>query len=63
MAMISTRRGIIIGLVVGSLIGGTAGATILTASEHGGATAALQAPAGQPAEQHATADHGSSSTT
>jgi hypothetical protein len=63
MAMISTRRGIIIGFVVGSLIGGTAGATILTASEHGGATAALQGPAGHPPGEHATADHGSSSIT
>ena len=28
--MISTRRGVMIGLVIGSLVGGTAGATILT---------------------------------
>jgi hypothetical protein len=28
------RRGVVLGLALGSLIGGTAGATILTASEH-----------------------------
>ena len=33
--MISMRRGVTIGLIIGSLVGGTAGATILTASEHG----------------------------
>jgi hypothetical protein len=32
--MMRMRRGVILGLVLGSLIGGTAGATILTASEH-----------------------------
>jgi hypothetical protein len=58
--MVSTRRGIIIGLVVGSLVGGTAGATILTASGHGESTVQLHAPAGQ---MHATADYDSSSAT
>jgi hypothetical protein len=58
--MISMRRGVMIGLVIGSLVGGTAGATILTASEHGGPTTTPGAAAGQV---HAAADHDSSSAT
>jgi hypothetical protein len=58
--MISMRRGVVIGLAVGSLVGGTAGATILTASEHGGPATPSNVPAGQ---LHATADHDSSSAT
>ncbi len=50
--MISTRRGIIAGLLIGSIIGGTAGATILTATEGHAHEAAVQhaqiAPAGYP---------------
>ena len=57
--MISTRRGVMIGLVIGSLIGGTAGATILTASEHGGPTT----PGAATGQVHAAADHDSSSAT
>jgi hypothetical protein len=59
-AMISTKRGVIIGLVIGSLIGGAGGATILTASAHNEPAAQLHAPTGQV---HATADHDSSSAT
>jgi len=58
--MISMRRGVMIGLAIGSLVGGTAGATILTASEHGGPAAAPGASAGQV---HATTDYDSSSAT
>ena len=58
--MISMRRGVTIGLIIGSLVGGTAGATILTASEHGSPAARANAPAGQV---HATVDQDSSSAT
>ena len=54
------RRGVMIGLAIGSLVGGTAGATILTASEHGGPASAPGASSGQV---HATADYDSSSAT
>jgi hypothetical protein len=44
--MISIRRGVIVGLVIGSLVGGTAGATILTATDHGDHPTHATAPAG-----------------
>ena len=54
------RRGVMIGLAIGSLVGGTAGATILTASEHGSPTTPTGAPTGQV---HAATDYDSSSAT
>jgi hypothetical protein len=51
--MLSMRRGVIVALTIGTLIGGTAGATVLSATERSAPTRAA----------HAAPNYGESSAT